>query len=612
MVRRHAHKGVVLGAVENFLSRFSDYRVTGISVPLESGAAVILSALLHPSVALVLSLLLLIAAVAVTAWYIVRRIWPAHRAILMAALAVEGSADAIAFTPNFPRFDRAMNEVPVLRRPWLQFRVGVFVPPQSTRTPVRHHLRAGDYLHLRGLEDGGFNFRFFKSWAGMFVAFGLLLSLLGLAADLHAGWPAVQNGASPAFKMLPLLAGMVAGLLLSAAYQWSLNRLRQDLLRLSSALEARIVFSATPLTPQFQAQLTPPAGYTAPAQDSAVQTGILQGLSKDFVSALTRIETHIIETLPGRIGEAMHPVSNALDLLGKRLSEANSEALRQAVGDLSQGMHKSAAQDLDALTGALGEARAALADVCNVLREASRETGSQLTLAGESLSAQLDRTFQEASLAFSPLTARAAEFGDALNQINAALGRNTDAFMSVIGSAQNAIRAMDETLDRQREAAAEFAANPVIAHTALSPAMQNPVLDMILADDLARAARDMSSSADAVSGARSALRRLGSRLRQPATALLTEDWERHRENLSGDEALSEVLENFREGASKQRAGLDLAVEDLETRLERLFRDLEAGASRLENAIQTMRRHAQAAASLPPKASAAAHPDDDAA
>ena len=92
-------------------------------------------------------------------------------------------------------------------------------------------------------------------------------------------------------------------------------------------------------------------------------------------------------------------------------TEANSEALRQAVGDLSLGLHKGAAQDLDALTGVLEEARAALADVCNVKREASRESSSQLVLAGESLTAQLDRTFREADLAISPLTAQMAEFG---------------------------------------------------------------------------------------------------------------------------------------------------------------------------------------------------------
>ena len=601
-----------MGAVENFLSWISHYGVADVAGLLERGVGGALSVLHHPSVPLFLSLLLLLASVLCAAWYIVRRIWPAHRAIMMAAHAVESAADAVAFTPNFPRFDRAMNELAVLRRPWLQFRVGVFVPPQSTRTPVRHHLRAGDYLHLRGLEDGGFNFRFFRSWAGMFVFMGLLLSLLGFTADLHAAWPAMEYTTAPAFKIVPLLSGMIAGLILSTAYQWSLNRLRQDLLRLSSALEARIVFSPIPVSAQTQAQLTGPAGYTAPGQDSTAQTAIMQGLSTDFVKALSRIETHLIETLPGRIGEAMHPVSNALDLLGKRLSEANSEALRQAVGDLSLGLHKGAAQDLDALTGVLEEARAALADVCNVMREASRESSSQLVLAGESLTAQLDRTFREADLAISPLTAQMAEFGDTLNQINTALGQNTHAFLSVIDSAQKAIHAMDETLDRRREAAEEFAQHPAIVQAGAASTAHYPVLDVLAADDLAQAARDVSSSVDAVSDARRALKRLSSRLRQPATALLTEDWERHRENLTGDEALTEVLENFRDGASKQRAGLDLAVEDLETRLERLFRDLEAGASRLENAIQTLRRQAQSGAPPAPHAPPAAGNGEDAA
>jgi len=55
-----------------------------------------------------------------------------------------------------------------------------------------------------------------------------------------------------------------------------------------------------------------------------------------------------------------------------------------------------------------------------------------------------------------------------------------------------------------------------------------------------------------------------------------------------------VLENFRASATQQRAGLDAAVEELETRLERLFRDLDAGAARLDGALHTVRRQAMIA------------------
>lgn len=138
-------------------------------------------------------------------------------------------------------------------------------------------------------------------------------------------------------------------------------------------------------------------------------------------------------------------------------------------------------------------------------------------------------------------------------------------------------------------------------------------MDYMMVEDLSRAARDMSSSLEAVSEARRLLKRLGSRLRQPATSLLAQDWEQHREALGeSDEVLDEVLENFRAGASQQRAGLDAAIDELETRLENLFRNLDTGASRLDGALQMMRRQAMTPPAEPRNAPAAGAENESAA
>lgn len=540
---------------------------------------------------------LLLAAGICLLWYIGGRIWPAHKAISIASRAIEGIADPVSFAASFARFDSAINEMPLLRRPWRLFRVGIVIPAQSSRTPVRHHLRAGDYLHVKALEEGGLNFRFFESWGYYFCAAGLVLSLIGLASEFYGAGNAVQGMAgSPlsglAYKMLPLIAGLIAEMLLVGASEWAKNRLHKDMQRLSRALEARLQFAPQKTAQPAQSYVAQLAAPThLPAEDFSAADG-MRGLSGDVVTALARIETQITEKLPGRIGDAMQPLSEALQAFAKRLSDSNAEALRQAVGELAQGLRTRNAEDLDALSDALAQARSGLLDVGNVLRDAGAHANDQLARAGETLAAQLSSVALEAEHAAAPFPARIHEFSAALDDINTALGRHSDAFAEVVESARTAMAAMNEMLSQPRD----------MIPPAHAPQLQSapaPVVNMLVVEDLARAARDMSSSAEAVSETRRLLKRLSSRLRQPATSLMAAEWDQYRDTAEDSgEVLSEVLNNFREGASNQRAGLDAAISEMETRLERLFRDLDSGATRLESALVTLRRQHGAAGTAP--------------
>ncbi len=564
-----------------------------------------------PLSALIAAGLLAFLAITGLVWFVARRVWPAHRLILMARNAVEGTADQVAFTASFPRFDRAMNEIPLLQRAWSQFRGGIIVPPQSARVAVRHHLRAGDFLHLEALEAGGFNFRFFKSWSSFFFGVGAFLTLLGITLDIHmAGQSALTSAAAwdvmlagLANRMLPLLTGAGAALALAATYHWAENRLRIDLRGLSHLLEERIQFSAVRPTVEPYKQISGTVGAAAPdiAQASALPEQ-LRTLSQEIVAALARVETQMTQTMPGRIGEAMQPLSEALDMLGKRLSDSNAEALRQAVGELSQGLHARAAEDLDALSDALAQARGGLEDAGHLLRDASTLASEKLGMAGEALAEHVGRASQHAQQAFGPLPQQVAQFGAALESFNEGLSRHGDAVASAAETAQRAVSVMDEILSRPPREYSPGAAYPVMAPSRI------PVMDIMMVEDLSRAAREMSASIEAVTDARRLLKRLGSRLREPATSLIAEDWSQHAgmqntgmQNTGimddSQDVLNEVLENFREGASQQRAGLDVAIEELETRLERLFRDLHSSTSRLDSAIQSIQRNALTAPSV---------------
>jgi hypothetical protein len=585
------------------LGRFWESFIASIRLP-DGFVGSVLDALHNPSIArFSAATIMLLAAVSVL-WFVTRRIWPAHRMIQMAAKAVEGTADQAAFTASFPRFDRAVNEIALLRRAWAQFRIGIIIPPQSARAPIRHHLRAGDYLHLEALEAGGFTFRQFQSWPKFFLGIGVLLSSLCIALDFHLtsiaylSDPLAWNGflVNLSYNVMPLLAGMTSGLALALAFYWSENRLKSDLLQFSQALEERIKFSMARPPAEQHLQLTGAAGEVPLAvQDLSALPEQLRSLSVEIVAALGRVETQMTETMPGRIGDAMAPLSEALDLLGKRLSESNAEALRQAVGELSQGLHTRAVEDLDALSTALAQARIGLEDAGLALRDASTHAGERLSDAGEALAEQMGRASQHAQQAFGPLTLRAAEFGDVLQRFNDGLSKHENAIASIAETANRAIGLMDEILSRPRD----HAAPTVYA----APAQPQPLLELMAVEDLSRAARDMASSVEAVVDARRLLKRLSSRLHQPATSLIAEDWAQHREMLSDpDETLNEVLESFRTSATQQRAGLDAAMEELETRLERLFRDLDAGAARLDSALHSIRRHTLVA--TVPQASAA--------
>lgn len=564
----------------------------------------LLLALHSPAIAKISAALLLLLAILGSAWFVARRVWPAHRMIQMASKAVEGTADQVAFTASFPRFDRAINEIALLRRPWAQFRVGIIIPPQSARAPVRHHLRAGDYLKLEALEAGGFNFSFFKNWSNFFLGGGILLSVLAITLDVHlsslafttdpSAWNAFTNRLSG--NLTPLLAGMGSGLTLALVFYWATHRLQSDLLQLSQILEDRIIFSVARPTPEQYAQLTGAVGKAA-ADQSAGPSELpeqFRAMSVEFIAAMTRVETQMTETLPGRIGEAMAPLSEALDLLGRRLSDSNAEALRQAVGELSQGLHTRAVEDLDALSDALAQARSGLQDAGHSLHDASAHMSARLSNAGEALAEQIERASQSAQQALTPLPQRTAEFDAVMERFNQGLSRHENAISSVTSTAQRAVEMMDEILTRPRDVAAP----PLLAAPAYAPAAQlpsHPLIDLMAVEDFSRTARDLTASLEAVQDARRLLKRLSNSLHQPATSLIAEDWAQHREMLSDpDDMLNEVLENFRLSATQQRVGLDAAVEALETRLERLFRDLDAGAARLDGALHTVRRQAMIA------------------
>lgn len=580
-----------LDALRQYLDEISRYPA------VIEGALPALFGVLHaPTPFMALALLLLLAAWVSLIWYIGARIWPAHKAISVASRAIEGIVDPVSFAASFPRFDRAINDMPLLRRPWRLFRVGIVIPAQSSRTPVRHHLRAGDHLHVPALEAGGFNFRFFQTWGYFFFGIGAVISLLGMTSDFYAAGIGGADSApllgSLAYKFLPLIAGMIAGMALLGGFHWAKNRLHKDMQKLSRALEERLQFapqqSAQPAQPaqSYVAQLAAPSHLpAADVRDLPAQPDDLRGFSGDLVSALARIEAQMTDKLPARIGDAMQPLSEALDLLGRRLSESNANALRQAVGELSQGLHTRATQDLEALSDALTQARGGLEDVGHVLRDASEHASAQFSHAGEVLAAQLSRASQDAQQAMAPFPARIGEFGDALDQIHAALARHGDVFAGVAASAQTAMRALNELLSLPRETVAQFT----------GPAPM-PAINMFMVEDLSRAAREMSASAEAVSETRRLLKRLSGRLRQPATTLMANDWDQYRDASEGsDELLSEMLNNFREGASNQRAALDSAISEMEERLERLFRDLDSSTARLESAITSARRHMHGAA-----------------
>ncbi len=588
--------------VEN-LGQIWESLTLGMRLPIGDSSGV-LHALHNPVIAQACAILLLLLAFTGSVWFVARRIWPAHRMIQMASRAVEGTADQVAFTASFPRFDRAINEIALLRRPWAQFRVGIIIPPQSARAPVRHHLRAGDYLTLEALEAGGFKFSFFKNWAGFFLGAGILISVLAITLDVHlsslafasdpSAWNAFTNRLSS--NLTPLLAGMGSGLTLALVFYWAAQRLKSDLLQLSQVLEDRIKFSVARPAPEQYAQLTGTVG--GAAADQSVEPSVLpeqfRAMSAEIIAALSRVETQMTETLPSRIGDAMAPLSEALDLLGRRLSETNAEALRQAVGELSQGLHARAVEDLDALSAALAQARSGLEDAGHSLRDAGVQMSASLSNAGEALAEQMKRAGQSAQEALTPLPQRTAEFDAVMERFNQGLSRHENAISSVTSTAHRALELMDEILARPRD----MTATPLNAASVYAPAAQpqsQPLIDLMAVEDFSRTARDLTASLEAVQDARRCLKRLSNSLHQPATSLIAEDWAQRREMLSDpDDMLNEVLENFRVSATQQRVGLDAAVEELETRLERLFRDLDAGAARLDGALHSVRRQAMIA------------------
>jgi len=544
-----------------------------------------------PQVVVVFAFALLVAA-GVTAWrFMFLRILPVTSQIAKARAVAEETSDLIVFATNFGRVDLEINSIRLLQRSWLMFRAGLVMPLPNSRQPIRYNSRAGDYLNMNSLEAGGLNFRSFQGWANYFLGIGVLITFLGLSSDLYmaslapvTGGPVLLSGM--AFKVVPLMCGMLGWLLLTFTYRSAEERLRENVQSLARAIDDRLqyVLPQTMQSPEREG-----------LRELELQAEHMRTLSRDIGASLQRVETQLSDTLPGRIGEAMGPLANAIDLLGKRLAEANTDALRKAVGDLADGLHARASQDIEALSGVLTEARLsiesageAMRDSSHVIRESANDAGENLraeisqaaallgdglTSAGSELASQLSQVAEEAERAFAPLPLRISELSEMLQTMNARIAQQGEAFGSVITLSQTAVKSLGESVAHIRD---------------VSPAN---AIDVAVVSDLSRAARDISSSFEAANDARGLLKRLNERLKQPATRLMSEDWTAHLNALGDTDAmLTEIFENFQNGAAEQRATLDAAMAELEGRMERMFRDLDAGAGRLESAIDSLRSY----------------------
>lgn len=547
-----------------------------------------------PQMAIAGALALLIFA-AIAAWrFMFVRILPVAHAINAVRARIEESSDTVFFATNFGRFDLELNAITPLRRAWLMFRSVLLMPGVNSRQPIRYSSRAADYLHIGALEAGGLNFRFFQGWANYFLGFGVLISFLGLSSDLFmASLPVTPDDPAPvhllsgmAFKVVPLICGMLGWLLLTFTYRGAEEMLRDGVQSLARAIDDRLQYVAP------QSLLSPER---EGLRELELQAEHMRTLSRDIGASLQRVEMQLSDTLPGRIGEAMGPLANAIDQLGRRLAEANTEALRKAVGELAEGLHARASGDIEALSHVLTEARLsiesageAMRDASHVIRDAAGDAGENLRSelaqataalgagmggAGAELAAQLATVSRQAEQAFAPLPQRIGDLGDMLQTMNTRMAQQGEAFASVISLSQAAVKSLGESISHIRDAV------PGAARAD----------DAIVVSDLTRASRDISSSAETAGDARRLLKRLSDKLHQPATRLMNQDWSAHLQALGDTDAmLTEIFENFQESATQQRTALDAAIAELEGRIERLFRDLDSGAERLESAIGTIR------------------------
>ncbi len=581
------------------LARFFDAIFSGVSSAFgavlglaQAGVSGMFGLLHDPQVAIASAIALLIIAGITLVRFLFGRILPISQAIALIRGKIEETPDMAAFATNFGRFDLELNGITPLRRAWMMFRAGLVLPPANSRLPIRYSSRAGDYLHLTALESGGLNFRYFQGWANYFLGIGVLIAFLGLSSDLYmASLPASPDAPTPAhllsgmaFKAVPLICGMLGWLLLTFTYRSAEEMLRDGVQSLARAIDDRLHYLAP------QSLLSPER---EGLRELELQAEHMRTLSRDIGASLQRVEVQLSDTLPGRIGEAMGPLANAIDLLGKRLAEANTEALRKAVGELAEGLHARASEDISALSDVLCEARLsiesageAMRDASHVIRDAAGDAGENLRSelsqavvllgnglggAGAELAAQLSLVSQHAERAFAPLPQRIGDLSDMLQTMNSRMAQQGEAFASVITLAQAAVKSLGDSMTHIREA---------------SPASAT---DAIVVSDLSRAARDISSSVETAGDARRLLKRLSEKLQQPATRLMNEDWSLHLQSLGDTDAmLTEIFENFQESATQQRAALDAAIIELEGRVERLFRDLDSGVERLESAIGTIR------------------------
>ena len=283
--------------------------------------------LAQPWVPWALSLLILVAALAIWLDFRWRRLEPLLRGLDDAIAVVEETEGQASFRQRFPQVFQRLAANPVVGETWRAF-APTLAPAPNNDDAMGYTRRPGDSFNETLLGSAGVNQRFYGAVPNLLVGAGLLFTFIGLVAALYFASAGVAASnvevaqralrdllAAATFKFVTSIAGLASSLVFSWREKAQLYRVHNRLVRFCSALEARMM----PVTSESMAG--------AQLAEMRQQTALLRRLTRDL---FVRLPEGVEAGIAAEIGRAVGPLRDALREAApalRRLAEPLTEML---------------------------------------------------------------------------------------------------------------------------------------------------------------------------------------------------------------------------------------------------------------------------------------------
>lgn len=406
--------------------------------------------------------IVLISLAGVSTYVAYRRASFANKQIRHAIAIIESSEDEIEFTEKFEEISARLQSIAVLKRPWEEFQETLIPPLESVDDPsyrvYRNTKRPQEFfvpdevLHdVRPWMDGE-----------RLIGFGLAFTFIGLIAALTKASGGFNGNeeitvalaallSTAGAKFLASIGGLIGSISQSMLSNLFVGGSIRTLASFNDVLEQRLSFASIERIS---------ADHYGHAQR---QTARLEEMGTEITLALGNEISKAMGAIPSLMGaefsKALQPMQDSLSNVTERMSQNNTDALANMVGEFREQIQGAGEQSmqlvidqLNGLSSTLGSTIEGLQASNDEMKSGLREAVSAITSASEQFNSSIGSSAESASNQMSQISeSLGTTIEDLLRELREQQNQNSSAFENLIQQFNDTSSRATEVLETQTE-----------------------------------------------------------------------------------------------------------------------------------------------------------------